>query len=164
MGFQASVILKLFRFQCVMKVKNHQYFWIGKYLLKEQLWIRLPLGYFSFLSFFYNSWWFLDWWIFTERADIFLQFLGDFWAGKYLLKEQIWIHLPLGYLSFLSFFYNSYCRYWVWRGGESEGEAVSPLSSGAWCRARSEDPSIITWAEGRCSTDWATQVQLSFLF
>ena len=32
-----------------------------------------------------------------------------------------------------------------------------------WCRSRSQDLRIMTWAEGRCLTDWATQVPL-YLF
>ena len=33
---------------------------------------------------------------------------------------------------------------------EAEGEEGSP--QGAWCRTQSQDPGIMTWAKGRCST------------
>ena len=33
---------------------------------------------------------------------------------------------------------------------QAEGEAGSPR--GAWCKTRFQDPRIMTWAEGRCST------------
>ena len=35
---------------------------------------------------------------------------------------------------------------------------------GAWSRTRSQDPGIMTWAEGRCLTQWATQVLLFYHF
>ena len=44
-----------------------------------------------------------------------------------------------------------------------EGEANSPLSREPNAGAGSQDPKIMTWADGRCLTDWATQAQL-FLF
>ena len=47
---------------------------------------------------------------------------------------------------------------------EGEGEVDSLLSRepdvGAW----SQDPGIMTWAEGRCLTDWATQAPLGHFF
>ena len=32
-----------------------------------------------------------------------------------------------------------------------------PTEQGTWSRAPSQDPRIVTWTEGRCLTDWATQ-------
>ena len=43
-------------------------------------------------------------------------------------------------------------------GAEGKGEADSPLSWEPNAGAPSQDPGIMTWAEGRCLTDWATQV------
>ena len=50
---------------------------------------------------------------------------------------------------------------WVGRKGRGRRRG---RSRGAWCRAGSQDPGIMTWAKGRCFTDWATQVpqKLSF--
>ena len=43
-------------------------------------------------------------------------------------------------------------------GAEAEGEAYSllPAEQGAQCGAWSQDPEIMTWAEGRCLTNRAT--------
>ena len=42
--------------------------------------------------------------------------------------------------------------------GERQREKPTPSEQGAWRGAPSQDPGIMTWAEGRCLTDWATQV------
>ena len=44
--------------------------------------------------------------------------------------------------------------------GQGRGRGRSRLlaEQGAWCRAWSQDPEIMTWAEGRCLPDWATHV------
>ena len=49
-------------------------------------------------------------------------------------------------------------------GAEGEGEAGSPAEQGARHGAQSQDPGIMTWAEGRCLTDWATQARLLLVF
>ena len=43
--------------------------------------------------------------------------------------------------------------------GSSRGRGRSrrPPEQGPWRAAPSQDPEIMTWAEGRCFTDWATQ-------
>ena len=44
---------------------------------------------------------------------------------------------------------------------EGQGEADSSLSTEPHgCKTRSQDPGIMTWAEGRCLTNWATQAPL----
>ena len=60
------------------------------------------------------------------------------------------------------------------QAGEEEGEADSPLSRepdaqpepdvGPDPGTQSQDPGIMTWAQGRCLTDWATQVPLLMAF
>ena len=46
------------------------------------------------------------------------------------------------------------------RGAEGErGTSRPPTEQRAWqCGAQSPDPGIMTWAKGRCLTNWATQV------
>ena len=46
------------------------------------------------------------------------------------------------------------------RKGRGRGRRRSrlPTEQGSQCGVRSQDSGIITWAEGRCLTDWATQV------
>ena len=34
----------------------------------------------------------------------------------------------------------------------------TPRWAGGWCGALSQDPGIITWADGRCLTNWAAQM------
>ena len=36
------------------------------------------------------------------------------------------------------------------------GRSRLPAEQGAWYGAQTQDPGIITWAEGRCLTNWAT--------
>ena len=40
------------------------------------------------------------------------------------------------------------------------GRSKLPAEQGAYCGAPSQDPGIMTWAEGRHLTDWATQAPL----
>ena len=42
----------------------------------------------------------------------------------------------------------------AWAGGSCRGRGRStlPAEQGAWCRTRSQDPGIMTWAKGRCLT------------
>ena len=44
--------------------------------------------------------------------------------------------------------------------GIGRGRSRLPVEQGAWCGARSQDSEIMTWAEGRCLTHWATQMPL----
>ena len=45
------------------------------------------------------------------------------------------------------------------REGEAEGgEKQASAEREAWYGGRSQDPRIVTWAKGRCLTDWAAQV------
>ena len=44
------------------------------------------------------------------------------------------------------------------------GRSRLPIKQGAQCRARSQNPGIMTWAEGRCLTNWATQASHQFSF
>ena len=45
------------------------------------------------------------------------------------------------------------------------GRSRLPTEQGAWHGTRSQDPEIMTWAEGRRFSDWATQaLRLFFLF
>ena len=49
-------------------------------------------------------------------------------------------------------------------GGRRRGRSRLPAEQGAWCGAQceswSQDPKIITWAEDRFLTNWATQIPL----
>ena len=51
-------------------------------------------------------------------------------------------------------------------GGADRGRKRSrlPAKQGAQCGAWSQDPGIMTWAKGRCFTDWATQVPRCIYF
>ena len=40
-------------------------------------------------------------------------------------------------------------------GGRGRGRSRLPAEQGAQCKAWSYDPGIMTWAEGRCLSDWA---------
>jgi len=44
------------------------------------------------------------------------------------------------------------------RGGRGRGRIRLPTEQGAQCGTRSQDPEIMTWAEGRRLANWATQV------
>ena len=71
-------------------------------------------------------------------------------------------------VSLSSFFKDFYLFIWH-RGRENTNRgsnrgrrrswAGSPIAEqGAWFGAQSQDPEIMTWANDRCLTDWATQV------
>ena len=46
----------------------------------------------------------------------------------------------------------------AWAGEEAwEREKQTPQEEGARCRAQSQDPGIMTWAQGIYLNDWATQ-------
>ena len=47
-----------------------------------------------------------------------------------------------------------------WGRREGRGRSRLPTEQGAGCRAPSQDPGVMTWAKGRCLTDWATQAPL----
>ena len=47
---------------------------------------------------------------------------------------------------------------------KTEGEGVADSLQGAPGRAQSQDPEIMTWAEGRCLTDCATQEPLKYTY
>ena len=49
------------------------------------------------------------------------------------------------------------------REAEGGGEVDSPTEQGAWGRALSQDPGIMTQAEGTRLTNWATQAPLGSL-
>ena len=71
---------------------------------------------------------------------------------------------------FHNFFYKKrfYLPIWEWMreraqvGERGRGRRRSrlPTKQEAWCGIPSQDPGIRTWAEGKCSTNWATQVPL----
>ena len=44
--------------------------------------------------------------------------------------------------------------------GQKERDKQTLSWAGSWHRARTQDPRILIWAEGRHLTDWATQVAL----
>ena len=46
--------------------------------------------------------------------------------------------------------------------GRDRGRSRHPTEQGAWCGTGSLDPEIMTWAESRYLTDWATQVPRVF--
>ena len=50
------------------------------------------------------------------------------------------------------------------RGGVRRGRSRLPTEQGAQCGAWSQDPKIMTWAKGKCLTNWATQASLSHIF
>ena len=43
------------------------------------------------------------------------------------------------------------------QAGEQKAEREESAEQGAQCEALSQDPGIMTWAEGRYFIDWATQ-------
>ena len=43
------------------------------------------------------------------------------------------------------------------RERQREGRSRLSTEQGAWYGAQSQDPEIMTWAEGRCLTNWVTQ-------
>ena len=71
----------------------------------------------------------------------------------------------------LPFFFSLFNRFYlfVWQreraqaGGAADrgrGRNRPSEKQGAWCGAQSQDPRIMTWAEGRRLTDWVTQAPL----
>ena len=48
--------------------------------------------------------------------------------------------------------------------GRGRGIRWFPTEQGAWGMAPSQHPGIVTWAEGRPLTDWATQVPLQCIY
>ena len=42
--------------------------------------------------------------------------------------------------------------------GTVRGSSLLPADQRAHCRAQSQDPGVMIWTKGRCSTNWATQV------
>ena len=87
-----------------------------------------------------------------------------------LPSPRLWDHFPqnsthclcqlTGNLSCVRFFkfylFDRVCKHRQ-ESGRGRGRSSS-AEEGAWCRARSWDPGIMTWAEVRRSTSWATQV------
>ena len=60
-----------------------------------------------------------------------------------------------------------FLKIWEWKRAargwaEGEGEANSPWWTRTWMQGSIQDPEIMTWAEGRCWTDWVTQVPSEF--
>ena len=47
--------------------------------------------------------------------------------------------------------------------GRDRGRSQLPDEQGAWCGAPSQDPKIMTWVEGRCLTNRATQTPHTYL-
>ena len=84
--------------------------------------------------------WFLDWFIYKESVLSFFFF-------------KIFIYL--------------FCerdRVRESTRGEVRGRSRLPMEPGAWCGTRSKDFGIMTWAEGSCRTNWATQAPLNLFF
>ena len=48
--------------------------------------------------------------------------------------------------------------------GERKSSSRLFIDCGTQCRAQSQDPKIMTWAIGRCFTDWATQESHFLIF
>ena len=48
--------------------------------------------------------------------------------------------------------------------GRGRGRRRLSTKQGAQCRAQSQDPEIMIWAEGRCLANWATQVPYVYCF
>ena len=83
-------------------------------------------------------------------------------AIHYLLTSNVKYKIP-----FLKKIFFPYIRererVHKWRGAaEREGEADSLAEQETWCGAQSQDCGIMTWAEGRRLTHWATQVPLLY--
>ena len=55
---------------------------------------------------------------------------------------------------------------WETSRGSSRGRGRSrlPTEQGTQCRAQSQDPGIMTWAEGSCLTNWATHAPPKLTF
>ena len=73
-------------------------------------------------------------------------------------------HVP--HVHYFKFLFKTLCRpnktcLWV---AKSLCRPLASTSRRTLCGARSQDPGIMTWAEGRCLTDWATQASLSCRF
>ena len=65
------------------------------------------------------------------------------------------VHALVPFLKFLFIYWTQSTS----RGSSTgRGRSILPTEQGARCKAPSQDPRIITWAEGRCLTNWATQV------
>ena len=71
--------------------------------------------------------------------------------GLYLLTFNIFSTFIL----FLSFIY---LLERMSRGGRGRGRSRLPAGQWAQCGAWSQDPRIMTWTEGRCSSDWGTHI------
>lgn len=56
------------------------------------------------------------------------------------------------------------CIHMRWGRDRGRGRSKFPAEQGAWHRAQSQNPEIMTWIEGRYPTDWATQVPQYFSY
>ena len=80
--------------------------------------------------------------------------ISDSQWGRKNLEKNFLIYFLLIYLSERQ-------REWAQAGGvASRGWSSLPAEQGAQCRTRSQDPGIMTWAEGRHLAYWATQASL----
>ena len=79
---------------------------------------------------------------------------------KWILAPQIW-----QLFFFLRFYLSERGSKSTSRGkGRGRERSRLPPEQGAWSGAPSQDPGIMTWAEGRHLTDWATQEPQIFIF
>ena len=62
------------------------------------------------------------------------------------------------------FFQRFYLFTWerAWAEGRGRGRSRFPAGQEAWHWAQSQESKIMTWAKGRCLTNWATQRPLCF--
>ena len=77
--------------------------------------------------------------------------VGEIWGSRQIVKNLFFLNKDFIYLSI-------YERERAWVGGEEKGRRVRGRifnEQGAWCGAWSQDPEIMTLAEGRRLTDWA---------
>ena len=81
-------------------------------------------------------------------TDLFFCFLSNY---LFLCNLSYWVfHLWL-----VMYIYFKILFFLFMRDRESDrdtGRGRSRLPMGAWCRTRSQDPRMMTWAKGRCST------------
>ena len=85
--------------------------------------------------------------------------------GDKIINNSIWTSRFSSFQSFLRFYL------FIWgahssRGCRGRGRRRSRLHAeqGTQWGAPSQDPEIMTWAKGRCSTHWATQASPSSVF
>ena len=82
------------------------------------------------------------------------------WEDQQTLATFMASSLPLFFFFSLRFYLFICQREWAQADrevGRGRGRSRFPAEQRAQCGTRSQDPGIMTWAEGSCLTNWATQ-------